>query len=110
MLLVAPIHADQQAQIPAVSHAGTGRLQTVEPHVNPRYHRLIAEFERVTGVPILLNTSLNENEPIVNTPEEALDCFLRTKMDVLVLGDLVATKPGPSTPEAMEKVPKNASG
>lgn len=72
---------------PAVVHAdGTGRLQTVERDVNPLYWRLIRRFEELTGVPVLLNTSFNENEPIVNTPQEALDCFLRTQMDVLVMG------------------------
>jgi len=72
--------------IPAVTHVdGTGRLQTVSKEMNPRYYRLIEEFYRLTEIPVLLNTSFNENEPIVNTPEEAIDCFLRTKMDVLVL-------------------------
>jgi predicted NodU family carbamoyl transferase len=61
------------------------RLQTVTESQNPLYHRLIREFGERTGIPIVLNTSFNENEPIVNRPEEALDCFLRTKMDVLVL-------------------------
>ena len=71
----------------AVNHVDdTGRLQSVEARVEPRYHRLISEFEKRTGVPVLLNTSFNENEPIVLTPEQALDCFLRTQMDVLVMG------------------------
>jgi len=65
---------------------GTGRLQTVSERSNPRYWRLIAAFARETGVPMVLNTSFNENEPIVNTPAEALDCFLRTRMDRLVMG------------------------
>ena len=64
-----------------------GRLQTVDRASNPRYHALIAAFDRLTGVPMVLNTSFNENEPVVCRPEQALDCFLRTKMDVLVLGD-----------------------
>jgi carbamoyltransferase len=73
--------------VPAVTHVdGSGRLQTVGPETNPRYWRLIKSFERATGVPMLLNTSFNENEPIVLTPDEALDCFLRTHMDVLVMG------------------------
>ncbi len=67
---------------------GSGRLQTVTERPNPRYYRLIRAFERETGVPLVLNTSFNENEPVVCRPEEAMDCFLRTKMDVLVLGDL----------------------
>ena len=66
---------------------GTGRLQTVTWTGNPRYARLIEAFRDLTGVPIVLNTSFNENEPVVCKPEEAIDCFLRTKMDVLVLGD-----------------------
>lgn len=73
--------------IPAVTHVdGTGRLQTVEERRNPRYHRLIERFRQRTGVPMLLNTSFNENEPIVCQPGEALDCFLRTRMDLLVMG------------------------
>ena len=87
MLEVLPIRPERRAQIPAVTHVdGTGRLQTVERADNPRYYDLISEFFRRTGVPMVLNTSFNENEPVVCRPEEALDCFLRTKMDVLVLG------------------------
>jgi carbamoyltransferase len=71
---------------------GTGRLQTVEKDVNPLYWNLIQEFGRITGVPVLLNTSFNENEPIVETPHQALDCFLRTRMDVLVLGPYLLLK------------------
>ncbi|VUX46359.1 Carbamoyltransferase [Candidatus Defluviicoccus seviourii] len=83
---VFPIREEKRAQIPAVTHVdGSGRLQTVRQEENPRYYRLIEVFERRTGVPILLNTSFNENEPVVCKPEEALNCFLRTKMDVLVL-------------------------
>jgi carbamoyltransferase len=66
---------------------GSGRLQTVHRETNPRYHRLICSYRDLTGVPMVLNTSFNENEPVVCRPQEALDCFLRTKMDVLVLGD-----------------------
>jgi carbamoyltransferase len=88
MTQVFRIRPEQQAKIPAVTHVdGTGRLQTVSADTNPRYHALIAEFERQTSVPMVLNTSFNENEPVVCKPAEALDCFLRTKMDVLVLGD-----------------------
>ncbi|MDH5480983.1 MAG: hypothetical protein OEX11_09520, partial [Nitrosomonas sp.] len=76
------------AEIPAVTHVdGSGRLQTVYQETNPRYYRLIKAFDQITGVPIVLNTSFNENEPVVCRPEEALNCFLRTKMDVLVLGN-----------------------
>ena len=82
------IKPEKRKVIPAVTHAdGTGRLQTVNLKDNPLYYKLIKEFGRLTGEPILLNTSFNENEPIVNKPEEAVDCFLRTKMDILVLGN-----------------------
>ena len=87
---VFPIKPEKHSVIPAVTHVdGTGRLQTVEECDNPRYYRLIKNFGEKTGVPILLNTSFNENEPIVNTPEHALDCYLRTKMDMLVLENIV---------------------
>jgi carbamoyltransferase len=80
------IRPEMRDKIPAVTHVdGTGRLQSVDKNNEPVYHRLIERFNEKTGVPILLNTSFNENEPIVNTPQEALDCYLRTKMDVLVL-------------------------
>jgi carbamoyltransferase len=82
------IHPDKQSLIPAVTHVdGTGRLQSVNRQSNPLYWELINTFFEKTGVPIVLNTSLNENEPIVRTPEEAIQCFLRTSMDVLVLGN-----------------------
>lgn len=88
MMQVYPIRADRRAQIPAVTHVdGSGRLQTVQQSTNPRYYQLISAFRDLTGVPMVLNTSFNENEPVVCRPAEALDCFLRTKMDVLVLGD-----------------------
>jgi carbamoyltransferase len=87
---VFPIKKEKHAAIPAVTHVdGTGRLQSVDKTVSPKYYGLIDAFRRKTGVPILLNTSFNENEPIVNTPAEALDCFLRTKMDMLVLENCV---------------------
>ncbi len=87
MLQVLPIRPERRGQIPAVTHVdGTGRLQTVDRASNPRYYALIQAFSRLSGVPMVLNTSFNENEPVVCRPEEALDCFLRTKMDVLVLG------------------------
>lgn len=90
---VFPIRADKRAEIPAVTHAdGSGRLQSVDAGVSPRYHGLIAEFERQTGVPILLNTSFNENEPIVNAPAEAIDCYLRTSMDMLVMENIVVSR------------------
>jgi carbamoyltransferase len=93
MVKVYPIRPEKRPAVPAVTHAdGTGRLQTVSRRANPRYWALIRAFEERTGVPMVLNTSFNENEPIVNTPAEALDCFLRTRMDRLVLGDVVVTR------------------
>jgi carbamoyltransferase len=87
MLQVYPVRPDKRALVPAITHVdGSGRLQTVSPRSNPRYYRLIKSFEGLTGVPMLLNTSFNENEPIVLTPQQALDCFLRTHMDVIVMG------------------------
>lgn len=84
---------ERRAEIPAVAHVdGTGRLQTVTRDENPRYHDLIVEFGKQTGVPIVLNTSFNENEPVVCTPREALACYLRTKMDVLVLENAYLTR------------------
>ncbi|MCP4370330.1 MAG: carbamoyltransferase [Deltaproteobacteria bacterium] len=93
MIKVYPIKPEKRSEIPAVTHVdGTGRLQTVRQEDNPLYWQLIKEFENLTGVPVVLNTSFNENEPIVCTPLEALDCFLRTKMDVLVLGHYMITR------------------
>lgn len=92
---VFPIRPEKRVEIPAVTHVdGTGRLQTVDQMVSPRYHALIDAFRQKTGVPILLNTSFNENEPIVNTPQEALDCYLRTRMDMLVLENCVIERAG----------------
>jgi carbamoyltransferase len=88
MMQVFQIREERRAAIPAVTHVdGSGRLQTVRRDSNPRYHALIEAFREITDVPMVLNTSFNENEPVVCRPEEALDCFLRTRMDVLVLGD-----------------------
>jgi len=93
MIKVYPIRPEKRTIIPAVTHVdGTGRLQTVSKEENSLYWRLIKEFERLTGIPVVLNTSFNENEPIVCTPDEALDCFLRTKMDVLVLENWIIVK------------------
>jgi carbamoyltransferase len=90
MMQVYPIRAEKRALIPAVTHVdGSGRLQTVQPESNPLYCRLIEAFRELTGVPMVLNTSFNENEPVVCKPEEALECFLRTKMDVLVAGSFM---------------------
>lgn len=87
------IKESMRNKIPAVTHVdGTGRLQTVDKQVEPRYHGLISAFYEKTQVPILLNTSFNENEPIVNSPANALDCFLRTKMDMLVLENYIVSR------------------
>jgi len=87
---VSDIKKEKYESIPAVTHVdGTGRLQSVEKDVSPRYYKLISRFAEKTGIPILLNTSFNENEPIVDRPEEALDCFLRTKMDMLVMENII---------------------
>ena len=87
------IKENMRSKIPAVTHVdGTGRLQTVDKNFEPKYHALISTFNKKTGVPILLNTSFNENEPIVNSPGNALDCFLRTKMDMLVLENFIVSR------------------
>ena len=102
MLYVVPVRPSKQSLLPAITHVdGTGRLQTVTREANPRYWRLIREFGNLTGVPVVLNTSFNDNEPIVCRPEEAIECFLRTKMDVLVLGDILVRK----LPTAGSEVP-----
>jgi carbamoyltransferase len=88
MMQVYQIIKSKRSEIPAVTHVdGSGRLQTVDKKNNPRYYTLINEFKNITGVPMVLNTSFNENEPVVCKPDEALETFLRTKMDVLVIGD-----------------------
>lgn len=90
MMQVYPIRQERRAAIPAVTHIdGSGRLQTVTEAENGRYYRLIQAFTERTGVPMVLNTSFNENEPIVCTPAQALNCFLRTRMDLLVLEDVL---------------------
>jgi carbamoyltransferase len=87
------VRPEQRSRIPAVTHQdGTGRLQTVERDVNPLYWSLLKRFGEVSGVPVLINTSFNENEPIVDTPAQAIDCFMRTNMDTLVIGPFVAAK------------------
>lgn len=93
MLLAYAVRPEKRGEIPAPTHAdGTGRLQTVDRETNPAFWELIHEFEKLTGVPVLLNTSFNDNEPVVCQPSEALDCFRRTQMDLLVLGDYVIEK------------------
>jgi carbamoyltransferase len=99
MVMAYKIKPKQRERIPAVTHGdGTGRLQTVEREVNPLYWKLIHKFEEETGVPVLLNTSFNENEPIVQTPAQAIDCFLRTQMDVLAIGAFLLRKEENLTP------------
>ena len=101
---VFPIRPECRERIPAVTHVdGSGRLQTVSKRTNPDYHALISCFHEKTGVPIILNTSLNENEPIVRTPIEAINCFLRTEMDVLVLGNCVIDRHSASFPAKLKK-------
>jgi len=93
MLMVYQVKQEKRSVIPAVTHVdGSGRLQTVTRSSNPRYYQLIADFEQLTSVPVVLNTSFNEDEPIVCTPEEALNCFQRTRMDVLFLGNFMVQR------------------
>jgi len=93
MTLAYAVRPEKREKIPAPTHVdGTGRLQTVTREANPRYHTLISAFRDLTGVPVVLNTSFNDNEPIVCRPEEAIDCFLRTQMDALALGNFLITK------------------
>jgi carbamoyltransferase len=103
MMQVYPVKPEKRSVIPAVTHAdGSGRLQTVSRETNPLYWELLRAFERRTGVAVLLNTSFNENEPIVHRPEEAIDCFRRTGMDVLVIGNRAMQKTAvTATPEAL---------
>lgn len=93
MQQVYPVRPEKRPILPAITHVdGTGRLQTVTARTNPRYYRLISAFRDLTGVPVVLNTSFNENEPIVDTPEQAFDCFLRTRMDAIVVGNTIVTR------------------
>jgi carbamoyltransferase len=93
MLHVYNIRPEWRERLSAVTHVdGSGRLQTVTREANRIYYDLIAAFARRTGIPVLLNTSFNENEPIVNTPAEAIDCYQRTKMDCLVIGPFIVRK------------------
>ena len=93
MQQVYPVRQGKRGTIPAVTHVdGSGRLQTVSALTNPTYYALIKEFEKLTGVPVILNTSFNENEPIVDTPDQALDCFMRTRMDAIVLHNTIVRR------------------
>jgi carbamoyltransferase len=105
MLHVYKIRPEKRNSLCAVNHADdTGRLQTVTREENPMYYDLISAFHRKTGIPVILNTSFNENEPIVCTPEEAIDCFQRTRMDVLAIGPFLVLKPGAETRNAAASV------
>jgi carbamoyltransferase len=93
MTHVFQIREDKKIEIPAVTHIdGTGRLQSVTSESNPRYHNIITKFYNKTNVPMILNTSFNENEPIVNSPKEAIDCFLRTNMDKIILENYIISR------------------
>ena len=93
MEVVLKIKKNKEKIVPAVTHIDkTCRLQSVDKISNPKFYKLIENFFKITNVPILLNTSFNENEPIVNSPEEAIDCFLRTNMDDLVLGNNIISR------------------
>ncbi len=94
MVTVYPVRAHKKTEIPAVTHVdGTARLQTVTAQQAPHYERVISAFAQETGVPVLLNTSFNENEPIVCSPADAVDCFMRTRMDALAIGNFLVTRP-----------------
>ena len=102
MLHVYKTRPEMRKDLCAVNHVDdTGRLQTVTREENPMYYDLISAFYRKTGIPVILNTSFNENEPIVCTPEEAIDCFQRTRMDVLAIGSFLVTKPGKGDEETL---------
>lgn len=94
MMQVFTVREEKREHLQATTHVdGSGRLHTVVDEVNPPYWKLIHRFGELTGVPVVLNTSFNENEPVVCRPEEALETFLRTNIDMLVLGNLVITRP-----------------
>lgn len=108
MQQVYPVREEKRDVIPAVTHVdGSGRIHTVSERANPRFHRLIREFRTLTGVGVLLNTSFNENEPIVDTPEQAVSCFLRTRMDALVVNDVIVRRlaAGTVTPHSSARSP-----
>jgi len=99
MMHVVKIRPDKRAALSAACHEdNTGRLQTVSRRQNPMYYDLIKTFSARSGTPVVLNTSFNENEPVVDTPAQAVACFERTDMDVLVLGNFIACKPGKEIP------------
>ncbi|MCH9765349.1 MAG: carbamoyltransferase [Alphaproteobacteria bacterium] len=96
MTMAPRIRPEKLDAIPAAAHVdGTGRIQTIQRDANPRYYDLIAAYEKITGIPVILNTSFNRQEPVVNNPDHAISCFLRTDMDVLVLGNYYSTDRNP---------------
>jgi len=102
MMQVFQTREEKRKLIPAVTHVdGSGRLQTVSRNTSPVYWQLISAFCRRTGIPMVLNTSFNENEPVVCRPEEAMDCFLRTRMDLLILGDVIISRRNSASTETM---------
>lgn len=94
MLKVCPVRKEYQPKLPAITHVdGSARLQTVRADTNPRYHRLITEFGKLSGIPVLLNTSFNiMGEPVVESPLQAIRCFFSNGLDVLVMGDFIVSK------------------
>lgn len=111
MTVNAQVRKEKAPNLGAVTHVdGTGRIQSVASHTNERYHRLLSAFSRRTGVDVLLNTSLNENEPIVETPAEAIDCFLRTDIDALAIGDYLVRKRQRNTPLGQPAVDSREEG
>ena len=101
MTMAPRIRPEKLDVIPAAAHVdGTGRIQTIQRDANPRYYDVIAAYEKITGVPVILNTSFNRQEPVVNDPDHAISCFLRTDMDVLVLGNYYSRD---RNPEAIAK-------
>jgi carbamoyltransferase len=93
MQQVYPVRDDKRAELPAITHVdGTGRLQTVSRTSNPKYYQLISAFRDLTGTPVVLNTSFNENEPIVDTVSQAFDCFMRTRMDAIVVNNTIVRR------------------
>jgi carbamoyltransferase len=93
MVQVHPVSRTKWNVVPAITHVdGTARPHTVNPSTNPRYHTLIRGFARITGIPMVLNTSFNENEPIVESPQQALDCFMRTDMDAVALENFLVRR------------------
>jgi len=93
MMHVVKVRPEWRDRLPAITHVdGTGRLQSIERDTNPLYYRLIECFGQLSGIPIVLNTSFNENEPIVDTPEQAKNCFMRTGLDAICLGRYLLVK------------------